>query len=227
MRCSPFPTPAKTAELADLIAYTKRFGIPLIAVVRRSGSMLVEAADIAIVLPEIPEASPIGAPTTSTAMMLALGDALAMALLETRGFTQEDFGRFHPGGKLGKAFIRVDGLMHAEGEMPLVAATAPMQDVLLVITQKSFGCAGVLADDGTLAGVITDGDLRRHMGPNLLNYTAEAVMTINPVTIHAGALAAEALGLMNSRNITSLFVVNHGNPVGILHVHDCLRAGVM
>lgn len=216
----------ETHELRDIIAYTKRFAIPLVALVRRETSVLVEAADIAIVLPAVPEASPIGAPTTSTTMMLAYGDALAMALLEKRGFTKEDFGVYHPGGKLGTAFIRVANLMHGEEELPLVKTDAAMQDVLLTMTAKHFGCAGVV-EQGKLTGIITDGDLRRHMESGLMEKTARDVMTKNPITITPQMLASEALGIMNGKNITCLFALEGGKPVGILHIHDCLRAGVM
>lgn len=214
----------ETAELADIIAYCKRFSIPLIAMVRRKSSMLVGAADIAMVLPDIPEAPPTDAPTTSTTMMMALGDAIAVALMQRRGFTKDDFSVFHPGGKLGKAFIRVSDLMHGGGDVPLVAMELPMQQVLLEITSKHFGCAGVV-DGGKLAGVITDGDLRRNM-EGLLTKTAREVMTKTPLAIRPGALAAEALGIMNMRSVTTLFVVEEEKPVGILHIHDCLRAGI-
>ncbi len=214
----------ETAELADIIGYCKRFSIPLIACVRRKSSMLVEAADIAMVLPSIPEAPPTDAPTTSTTMMMALGDAIAVALMERRGFTKADFSVFHPGGKLGKAFIRVTDLMHSGVELPLVALDMPMQQVLLEITSKHFGCVGVL-ENGALAGIITDGDLRRSMD-GLLSKKASDVMTRNPMSIRPGALAAEALGIMNTRSITTLFVVEDTKPVGIIHIHDCLRAGI-
>ncbi len=217
----------ETSELRDIIGYTRRFSIPLIALVRRAGSVLVESADIAIVLPESPEASPTGAPTTSTTMMLAYGDALAVALLDKRGFTRDDFGVFHPGGKLGKAFIRCADIMHEGAELPLVEENTAMEQVLLTMTAKRFGCAGVIDAQGKLAGVITDGDLRRHMGESLLGKRAVEVMTRSPVTVSSPQLAAEALGIMNSKSITCLFVVDHEKPVGILHVHDCLRAGVM
>lgn len=217
----------ETHELRDIIAYTKRFAIPLVALVRRESSVLVQAADIAVVLPAVPEASPVGAPTTSTTMMLAYGDALAMALLEKKGFSQDDFGVFHPGGKLGAQFIHVAQLMHGAEELPLVAVDTPMQQALLTMTAKRFGCAGVVAADGTLAGIITDGDLRRHMDAALMEKKAAEVMTKNPVTITPHTLAAEALGIMNGKTITTLFVVEAGKPVGILHIHDCLRAGVM
>lgn len=216
----------ETHELRDIIAYTKRFGIPLVALVRREQSVLVESADIAVVLPAVPEASPVGAPTTSTTMMLAYGDALAMALLEKHGFTKEDFGVYHPGGKLGSQFIRVANLMHAGDELPLVNTADTMQHVLLTMTAKHFGCAGVL-ENGQLVGIITDGDLRRHMGQDLMQQNAAGVMTKSPVTITPQMLATEALGIMNGKNITCLFALEGGKPVGILHVHDCLRAGIL
>lgn len=217
----------ETAELSDIIAYCKRFSIPLIAMVRRQTSMLVEAATVAIVLPEIPEASPTGAPTTSTTMMLALGDALAVALLERKGFTREDFSTFHPGGKLGKAFIRVEDVMHVGEELPLVPQTMVMREAILAMTAKRFGCVGALDDGGVLVGMVTDGDLRRHMHPDILAQQVRDVMTPSPAVIRPGALAAEALGIMNQRGITSLFVAGADHkPVGILHIHDCLRAGV-
>lgn len=217
----------ETHELRDIIAYTRRFAIPLVALVRRAESVLVEAADIAIVLPAVPEASPIGAPTTSTTMMLAFGDALAVALMERKGFSKTDFGVYHPGGKLGSQFIRVADLMHKADELPLVGDQAPMQQVLLTMTQKRFGCAGVVDSSGVMLGIVTDGDLRRHMAPNLMAKTAYEVMTKNPVTITPATLAAEALGIMNSKSITCLFALEDGRPVGILHIHDCLRAGIM
>lgn len=219
----------ETVELRDMIAYAKRFSIYLIAMVRREPSTLGSAANLALVLPDVAEASPVNAPTTSTTMMLALGDALAMAVLERKGFSVRDFHTFHPGGKLGKAFIRVEDIMHKGAQVPLVHEDDPMSKVLLEITAKSFGCAGVLSGDGTLAGVITDGDLRRHMSPDLVNLKAGQVMTRSPVSISPDILAAEALNIMNNdkKPVTSLFVVQMGKPVGILHVHDCLRAGVM
>lgn len=216
----------ETKELSDIIAYCKRFSIPLVGVVRRAGSMLVKDADIALVLPDIPEAPPVNAPTTSTTMMMGLGDALAVALAERRGFTADDFSVFHPGGKLGAAFTRVEDLMHAGPELPLAKEGAAMRDVLLAITAKRFGCAGVVDAKGKLQGIITDGDLRRHMSPRLIEKKARDVMTKKPVTIRPGALAAEALAIMNDRSITSLFVVESSKPVGIIHIHDCLRAGI-
>lgn len=216
----------ETRELTDIITHCKRFHIPLIGMVRRKSSMLVEAADVPLVLPDTPEAPPTDAPTTSTTMMLALGDALAVALIERRGFTKEDFSVFHPGGKLGKAFVRVKELMHGKSELPLVTEIAPMQDVLIEMTAKRFGCAGVVNGKGQLIGVITDGDLRRHMESGLLTRNAREVMTAHPLTIRPGALAVEALALMNEKSVTTLFVSEQDTPEGILHVHDILRAGV-
>ncbi len=217
----------ETKELEDMIAYAKRFAIPIIALVRREGSMLVGVAEIPVVLPDVPEASPTGAPTTSTVMMMAWGDALAMALLEKRGFTKDHFKTFHPGGKLGRQLLKVAGIMHGVEELPLVYQRDLMRDVLLVMTAKSFGCAGVLDAAGVLTGIITDGDLRRHADGALLEHTAQEVMTPAPKTISADKFALEALQLMNEKSITSLFVVDgSGVPVGILHIHDLLRAGI-
>jgi len=221
----------ETTELRDMIAYAKRFSIPLIAMVRRETSMLVSAADEALILPDIPEASPVNAPTTSTAMMMALGDALAVAVLERRGFTPEDFHVLHPGGKLGKAFIRVADIMHDRAATPIVHKNDIMSQVIIEMTAKSFGCAGVVDENEQLIGIITDGDLRRHMSSELLGKTAFEVMAANPLRVAPKTLAAEALRIMNinekSKSVTSLFVVENNKPVGILHVHDCLRAGVI
>lgn len=217
----------ETAELRDIISYTRRFGIFLAAFVRRKQSMLVEAADVALVLPAIPEAGGTDAPTTSTTMMLALGDALAMALSDLRGFGKEDFSVFHPGGKLGQNFLLVETLMHSGDELPLVRMNTPMSDVLIVMTEKRFGCAGVVDEDGRLLGVITDGDLRRHMSGNLLERNAGEVMTKSALSVAPRQLAAQALKIMNDRKVTALFALESGRPMGILHVHDCLRAGIV
>lgn len=216
-----------TAELSDIIAFTRRFGIPLIGVTRRAPSTLADQADVLLLLPPAPEACPLGlAPTTSTTMTLALGDALAVALLEARGFTAADFRQFHPGGKLGQSLTLVTDLMHGGGDMPLCRLKSPLQEVILEMTGKRLGCVGVVDDDGRLAGVITDGDLRRHLSPEMMSASAESLMSRNPKTIRPKALAAEALGEMNARQITTLFVVDQGRPLGVVHIHDCLRAGV-
>lgn len=219
----------ETAELADLIAYTRRFSIPLIGVAGRADSTLLRAADVALVLPAAPEACAVGlAPTTSTTMTLALGDALAVTLMERRRFTSEQFRGFHPGGKLGARLATVEQLMHGGADMPVIAPGASMGEALLVMSGKGFGVVGVLDPGGALAGIVTDGDLRRNLD-GLLGKRVDEVMTRNPQTILSTALASEALGVMNGRKITSLFVTSPEEPrrpVGILHVHDCLRAGV-
>ncbi|MDI7775602.1 KpsF/GutQ family sugar-phosphate isomerase [Asticcacaulis sp. EMRT-3] len=217
----------ETAELSDIIAHTRRFAIPLIGIASRPGSTLLKSADVALLLPAAPEACAIGmAPTTSTTMTLALGDALAVALMEKRGFQPTDFKTFHPGGKLGAQLLKVEQLMHAGNALPLTPATTPMSDTLLVMTAKSFGAVGLTDADGKLSGIITDGDLRRHMD-GLMDKTAAQVMHRGPLTIAPDALAAEALGVMNERKITSLFVVDADRtPLGLIHIHDCLRAGV-
>jgi len=218
----------ETPELADLLVYCKRFAIPLIAITGRPGSTLCEAADVCLLLPPVAEACPMGlAPTTSTTATLALGDALAVALLERRGFTAEDFQVLHPGGKLGRGLLRVVDLMHEGAELPLINDDILMGEALLTMTHKRFGCVGVLDTAGRLRGIITDGDLRRQMSDDLLTQPVTAVMTANPKSIRPQALAAEALGMMNANNITSLFVVEDERPRGILHVHDCLRAGIV
>ena len=219
----------ETHELADIIAHTRRFAIPLIGVASRPGSTLLTAADIALVLPDAPEACQVGlAPTTSTTLTMALGDALAMALMERRDFTQEHFAEIHPGGRLGARLVTVADLMATGDAVPLVAEHAAMPEALLVMTQKGYGIAGTTDGEGRLTGVITDGDLRRNM-TGLLERAVREVATPGPRTIAPGRLAQEALGLMNSHKITCLFVTEGATParpLGILHLHDCLRAGV-
>lgn len=216
-----------TQELNDLVEYSKRFSISLIAITARANSMISELADVALILPPVPEGCPLGlAPTTSTTMQLALGDAIAVALLERRGFSTKDFRIFHPGGQIGSSLQRVADLMHKGGEIPVVPEDIGMGDAVLAMTTKHFGCVGLIDADGKLKGVITDGDIRRHMGDSLLTLRAADVMTTDPQTIRDSALAAEALALMNDRAITSLFVLEDGRPIGILHIHDCLRAGI-
>ncbi|MCW1919201.1 KpsF/GutQ family sugar-phosphate isomerase [Rhodobacter sp. KR11] len=214
----------ETPELADLLAHTRRFSIPLIGVASRADSTLMRNADVAILLPAAPEACQTGVvPTTSTTMTLALGDALAVALMEHRKFTPEHFRVFHPGGKLGAKLLKVRDLMHTD--LPLIAADSPMSEVLLTITRYGFGVVGVTEGD-TLRGIVTDGDLRRHMD-GLMSHTAAEVMTANPRTIGPEALAEAALAIMNDRKITCLFVKDGETPCGILHIHDLLRAGVV
>lgn len=219
-----------TAELTDLIAHARRFALPLVAITGGADSALARAADVALILPRVAEACPMGlAPTTSTTMQLALGDALAVVLLHRRGFTSDDFGVFHPGGRLGAQLSRVADLMHGPGELPLCDPAVPLREALVVMTSKRFGCVGILRD-GVLEGVITDGDLRRALNAgaaDLLERSAAEVMTRHPLTLPPETLAAEALRRMNERKVTSLFVTERGAPVGILHVHDLLRAGVL
>jgi arabinose-5-phosphate isomerase len=216
----------ETPELADLLAHSRRFDIPLIGVASRAGSTLLRQADVALLLPPAQEACDTGiVPTTSTTMTLALGDALAVVLMEHRRFTPEHFRLFHPGGKLGARLTKVADLMHTD--MPLVRESTPMADVLLTITEKGFGVAGVVDEAGALIGIITDGDLRRHID-GLLSHRAGEVMTRGPRTIGPDALAERALALMDERRITCLFVVSPDaltRPVGVLKVQDILRAG--
>jgi len=217
----------ETTELADLVAHCKRFAIPLVAMTSKTGSALDQAADVSLVLPDSPEACPLGlAPTTSTTVMLALGDAIAVTLLERQGFSHADFKALHPGGKLGQRLLKVSDLMHIGKEIPTTTGDMVMSDALVVMTAKRFGCVGVIDGDGRLEGVITDGDLRRHMSADFLAQKASDVMTRGAKTIGPDALAGEAVQVMNALSITNLFVVADGFPVGILHVHDCLRAGV-
>ena len=219
----------ETRELADIVAHCKRFAIPLVGIAGRPGSTLLRAADVALLLPEAEEACSVGlAPTTSTTMTLALGDALAVALMDRRRFTPDRFAMFHPGGRLGAQLVTVEGLMATGDHVPLVPDDAPMTETLLVMSQKGLGVAGTVDAEGNLTGIITDGDLRRHMGPALLDSRAADVATRSPRTIAPDALAQEALKLMNERKITCLFVTRPDDrrPVGILHVHDCLRAGI-
>ena len=217
-------------ELADVLAYATRFSIPLIALTADPLSALGQAADVVLTLADASEATlEVSAPTTSTTLQIALGDALAVALLERRGFKPHDFRVFHPGGKLGAMLRTVGDLMHGAGELPLVSLATPMKDALLVMTEKRWGIVGVTDADGRLAGAITDGDLRRHID-GLMTHTAAEVMTAGPKkTVPPGMLASEGLALMSdpAPAVTVLFVVQDGKPVGILHVHDILRAGVM
>jgi arabinose-5-phosphate isomerase len=218
----------ETSELRDMILYTRRFAIPLLALVGRAPSTLAEAADHVLVLPKVGEACPMGlAPTTSTTCMLALGDAMAVALLERRGFSAHDFAVFHPGGKLGGQLLRVEQLMHRGDDLPLVSPTTSVGDSILEMSRKRLGCVGVV-DNGRLVGIVTDGDLRRHMAPDILGRTAGEIMTANPRTIGPRALAVEAVAAMNGppRPVMVLFVLDDDHPVGALHLHDCLEAGI-
>ncbi len=232
-----FSNSGETKEIGDLIAHTRRYQIPLIGVASRPDSMLIKSSDVGLVLPKVDEACPMGlAPTTSTTLMIGLGDALAVSLMERRGFSSDDYRILHPGGELGKSLIRVLDIMHTGDEIPLVNQDAPMRDVIREITEKQLGCAGIIDENGGLVGIITDGDLRRQIGADLLSLKAREVMTPKPRTIWEGALAAEAVGLMNKppHPITCLFVIAEDDtvatrsrkPSGVLHLHDCLRAGI-
>jgi arabinose-5-phosphate isomerase len=219
----------ETPELADMVAYTRRFNIPMIGVASRAESTLLMQSDVAILLPQLGEACGTGiVPTISTTMTLALGDALAIAMMEHRKFTPENFRDFHPGGKLGAKLAKVRDLMHSGESIPLIPAASPMSDTLLMISQKGFGVVGVTDPEGYLCGIITDGDLRRHMD-GLLKMKAGDVMTAHPRTVGPDTLAAEAINVMQGK-ITCLFVVDPDGSAqvqGILHIHDCLRAGVV
>jgi arabinose-5-phosphate isomerase len=217
----------ETEELKDLINYSRRFRIALIAVTVNLESTLGKAADIVLVLPSAREACPHNlAPTTSSLMQLALGDALAIALLESRGFTAVDFGVFHPRGQLGAALKFVRDVMHPGDAVPLIARGVPMSEAIVEMSAKGFGCVAVIEATGKLAGVITDGDLRRHMRVDLLQATVDDVMTASPKTVRPDQLASEALQILNASKITALIVVEMDQPIGIVHFHDLLRAGV-
>lgn len=218
----------ESAELRDILVYCKRFKVPLIAVTVRRDSTLGREADVVLELPAAKEACPNGlAPTTSTLLQLALGDALAVALLEDKGFSAHDFRNFHPGGKLGAQLKHAHNIMHSGDRLPLIASGALMADALLAMTQKSFGCVGVTDQQGKLIGIVTDGDLRRHMGPDLMKQTVDAVMTPNPKSIGPDMLTGEVLDLLNASRITSIFVRDDAmKPLGLIHIHDLLRIGV-
>jgi arabinose-5-phosphate isomerase len=217
----------ETVELKDLLDYAKRFRVALIAITARVDSTLARAADVALTLPAAREACPLGlAPTTSTLIQLALGDALAVALFESRGFTALDFKALHPGGKLGASLTFVRDVMHTGKTVPVVARGARMTEALVEMTSKGFGCVGVTDAAGALVGIITDGDLRRHMREDLLASPVDVVMTKKPKTVRPDQLAGEALEMLNAAKITTLFVVDGGKPVGLVHFHDLLRIGV-
>jgi arabinose-5-phosphate isomerase len=216
----------ETPELADIITYTRRFGVTLIAITSRADSALAKSADIALVLPVMPEACPNGlAPTTSTTMQLALGDALAMAVLSAHGYDAASFRDLHPGGKLGARLKKAADVMHAGAETPIALETASLSEAIVEMTSKRFGMTALVDADGRLTGVLTDGDLRRALQSGRIDRPAAEVMTRKPTTIAPDMLAQEALKLMNDRKITALLVVQDGRPVGALHIHDLLRIG--
>lgn len=218
----------ETVELKNILFYSRRFRVPLVAITSRAQSTLAQAAEVALVTPRVEEACPHGlAPTTSALLQLALGDALAIALLERRGFTAADFHTFHPGGSLGASLAHVADIMHRGARVPLAPLGTGMRDAILTISEKGFGCLGVTGADGDLVGIVTDGDLRRQLSGDILARRVEEVMTRNPRTIRPDALVASALESLNAGAITALFVVDEGKPVGIVHMHDLLRIGVV
>lgn len=218
----------ETVELKPLIIYSRRFAVPLVAITSRADSALAEQADVVLQLPRAKEACPHGlAPTTSTTMQLALGDCLAIALLEAKGFTAHDFKIFHPGGSLGANLKHVSDIMHKAGELPLAGPGELMSSAVLTMTAKSFGCLGIVDGKGRLIGVITDGDLRRHIDADMRKAKTADIMTRKPKSVTPNMLASAALEFMNASSITALFVVDKEKPVGIIHVHDLLRAGVV
>jgi len=222
-----FSWSGETVELGNILSYSRRFAVPLIAVTSRADSTLAQAAEVVLILPQAKEACPHGlAPTTSTVMQLALGDSIAIALLESKGFTAIDFKALHPGGQLGARLKFVSDLMHTGDRLPLTPANAVMSEAIVVMTEKALGCLGVVDADGFLRGIITDGDLRRNMGDGLLSSRAGDIMTPGPRTVTPDLMASAALEIINASAITTLFVVEAGRPVGIIHVHDLLRAGV-
>jgi arabinose-5-phosphate isomerase len=217
----------ETAELRNIVFYSRRFRVPLIAITSRADSTLARAADVALILPRVEEACPHGlAPTTTALVQLALGDALAIALLEMHGFTADDFFKFHPGGSLGANLAHVRDVMHVGERLPSAPLGTPMTEALFLISNKGFGCLGVTDENGDLCGIITDGDLRRHLTGDIFDRRVEDVMTRDPKTILPDALVATALETLNSLSITALFVVEERKPVGIIHLHDLLRSGV-
>ncbi len=216
----------ETPELKGMVAYARRFSIPLIAVTSRAGSALAREATVKLVLPPVAEACPHGlAPTTSALLQLVIGDALAVALLEARGFTADHFRTFHPGGQLGAKLTHVGDIMHTGERVPLVPSGTGMREAILEISRKGFGCVGIVDNAGLLVGIVTDGDLRRHMESDILSMSVDQVMTPAPKTIAPDTLAATALQIINSSSITNLMVVEDGKPAGIIHLHDLLRIG--
>lgn len=220
----------ESKELSDILIYCKRFGIPMIAMTRNKESTLGKAGDILLKLPNDGEACPLGlAPTSSTTATLVLGDVLAIALLERKGFSKNDYKQRHPGGKLGAILQKVADLMHSGDAMPILPENADMGQIIVTISSKRLGCVGIVNKNGDLEGIITDGDLRRAMsnmaGGNIFNCRADEIMTKNPRTTTADILVAEAVAVMNNKNITQLFVLDNKKPIGVIHLHDCLRAG--
>ena len=217
----------ETTELRGTLDYSKRFSIPLIALTANRESTLGTLADVALAMPREKEACPHNlAPTTSSLMTLAMGDAIAVALLENRSFSAGDFSVYHPGGQLGAKLVVVRDIMHSGAAMPLVTTGTRMTDAILALSQKGFGCVGVHDGESNLIGIITDGDLARHLSDTLLSETVDDIMTRDPKTMQADDLASQAMEFMNAKSISAVFVVEDRKPLGILHIHDLLRLGV-
>jgi arabinose-5-phosphate isomerase len=213
----------ETLEIKDLVVYCNNFNITLIALIGNDTSKLAKAADIKIILPPFEEASEHKSPTTSTTMMMALGDALAITLMQRRQFTPNHYKMLHPGGKLGAIFSKVEDVMHQGNEMPLIQHDALIADAIIIMSAKRLGCVGVINQQGELIGIICDGDIRRNMRPNLLNSNVGEIMTKNPKTIAAQSFVSDAINLMNQLAITSLFIIKDKIPTGVLNIHDCLQ----
>jgi arabinose-5-phosphate isomerase len=216
----------ETKELLDIISYCKRFSIAIIGITMQTDSVLARSSNYILNIPVAEEASSVNAPTTSSTMMLALGDALVVSVHEHKGFSKEDFAVYHPGGKLGASLLKVSSIMHVGDQVPSVKLATKMSDVLFEMTGKGFGCSAVIDDNNKIIGIVTDGDLRRHMSSSLMDDIVDNVMTKSPITIGIEKFAVEVLAVMNKKNITSLLVENDGELAGIVHVHDLLRAGV-
>ncbi|MDE1994357.1 MAG: KpsF/GutQ family sugar-phosphate isomerase [Rhizobiaceae bacterium] len=219
----------ESAELRGIISYSRRFSIPMIAITAGAQSTLARESDVVLLLPQEQEACPHGlAPTTSTLLQLAVGDALMVALLEARGFTAEDFRTFHPGGKLGASLSHVGDIMHKGDRVPLVNLGTSMREAVMTLSQMRFGCVGVIDENGCLCGIVTDGDIARNLGRNLADMFVDVVMTRNPKTVKETTLATGAMALLNRHNISALIVTDgEGHPIGIVHFHDLLRIGVV
>ncbi|WP_068087294.1 KpsF/GutQ family sugar-phosphate isomerase [Polycladidibacter stylochi] len=218
----------ETQELSSLLAFTRRFRIPLIAITSKANSSLGKAADVKLILPKVEESCPHGlAPTSSTLIQMAIGDALAVTLIKARNFSAQDFKVFHPGGKLGANLLTVADIMHTGSAIPLIKQGELMREAIILMTQKGFGTVGVINDDGQLTGIVTDGDLRRHISSNFLDLTVDKIMTVNPTVISKDALLASSLELLQFKAISSLFIVEDNRPVGIIHLHDLLRVGAL
>ncbi len=218
----------ESKELSDIVTFCKRYGISLIGIAQIKDSSLMKQSDIRLLVPDMPEACPLGvAPTTSTSTTMILGDAIAMALLEKKQFSEEQFKARHPGGKLGQSLIKVADLMHVGDKMPLINIEKPLKEAVEEMTKKKKGCVGILDDEGDLVGVITDGDLRRHLSNDFYGQAIKDIMTPNPIVIAKEMLAVEATSMLNKMEITNIFIGVGRKPIGVLHIHDCLRAGIL